>query len=294
MPRPIKQTVDYFSHDTDAHNRRTLKILRFKYKNEGYALWFLLLEILGTSEGLVFDTRNPSDWQFLVAEMQMSEDLCRTVLDTCAEIDAIDRELWKSGVVWSQNFVNRLADVYKKRGQSLPQKPVIVPSNPPTPVVSVPENPTSGGISVEKTPQSKVKNRKVKNRIEYPPISSEIKLATKLRDLILKNDAHAKVPRDLQKWADEINKSMRIDGRSEDEVARAIDFSQTSDFWKPTVLSADKLRKQMPTLLLQAKRDAKQEKGSAEELNTGKIDGLTVVELPSSDEQGQAPEGEPK
>ncbi len=39
MPRPQKNTVDYFSHDADASDGRTLSILENNFGAEGYMAW---------------------------------------------------------------------------------------------------------------------------------------------------------------------------------------------------------------------------------------------------------------
>ena len=54
----------------------------------------------------------------------MSEDVAKEILDSLAELGAIDANLWTEGIVWSDNFVERLSDVYKKRGTKIPQKPI--------------------------------------------------------------------------------------------------------------------------------------------------------------------------
>ncbi|NLU43235.1 MAG: DUF4373 domain-containing protein [Firmicutes bacterium] len=123
MARPVKRTVDYFPHDTHAASSKTMYILDAKFGNNGYAFWFKLLELLGSTADHVYDCRNPAEWGFLVAKMRMDEDSVERILDTLAELDAIDPELWKYRIIWSQNFVDRLADVYAKRKQDPPVRP---------------------------------------------------------------------------------------------------------------------------------------------------------------------------
>jgi hypothetical protein len=52
MARPTKQTVDYFPHD--CHHGQTIYILEKRFGNDGYAFWFNLLELLGSSEGALY------------------------------------------------------------------------------------------------------------------------------------------------------------------------------------------------------------------------------------------------
>lgn len=160
MARPKKQIVDYFSHDTDASQGRTLTILQSKYGNEGYAFWYKMLELLGRSPGHYYNFQNPADWEFLLAKTHVSDDNnAKGILDTLILLGAIDEELYQHGCLWCQNFVDRLDDVYRRRREETPQKPVIVNNN----VVSVNIVSTETALLSEETPQSKVNKSKVNN-----------------------------------------------------------------------------------------------------------------------------------
>lgn len=81
------------------------------------------------------------------------------------------------------------------------------------------------------------------------------KLAGLLRDLILKNDPEARVPKNgtklARKWGEAIDKLIRIDQRSPVLIEAVIRWSQDSDFWAPNIRSADTLRSKFPQLRLQ-------------------------------------------
>ena len=142
MARPKKRTVDYFPHQ--CNHGKTMFILEQKYGNDGYAFWFKLLELLGTTEGHFLHLENSEDWEFLQAKTRLYGDKCREILDLLARLDAIDRELWESHrVVWSQNFVDGIAPVYRNRGVETPSKPSFYTRKPSDDGVSTPENPQS-------------------------------------------------------------------------------------------------------------------------------------------------------
>jgi Fe-S cluster biosynthesis and repair protein YggX len=177
MARPKKQTVDYFPHD--AVSGKTLFILENAFGNDGYAFWFKLLEMLCTTEGHVYDTRNPSAWRFLIAKTRVSESLGRQILDLLAELGAIDTQLWQNGLIWSQHLVDNLADVYLKRKCDSPKKPEIPSSesfrteNPLKSEIDSSfcdgnsSNIESAIVSDSENPQSKVKETKVnKTKLE--------------------------------------------------------------------------------------------------------------------------------
>lgn len=143
MGRPKKNTVDYFPHKCQPG--KTIFILEQKFGNDGYAFWFKLLEILGSTDNHVIDCRNPSDFAFLQAKTRCSEDLACSILDLLRDLGAIDGDLWENRVIWSQNFVDNLSSVYSNRRVEIPLKPV-----------STCRNPTNGAVSTKKSTQSKV------------------------------------------------------------------------------------------------------------------------------------------
>ncbi len=77
--------------------------------------------------------------------------------------------------------------------------------------------------------------------------SSEIRLASLLLERIVSRLPGFKKP-DLQKWAVEIDRMIRIDERPPEEIRRVIEWCQTDDFWQNNILSAGKLRKQFDQL----------------------------------------------
>lgn len=165
MARPKKQTVDYFPHI--AANGKTMFILESQFGNDGYAFWFKLLEMLATTDGHVINCRNSSDWQFLLAKTRTDEVIASKILDLLSDLDAIDKELWSCKVIWCQNFVNNIADVYKNRKTGSPQKPdknSFYEHKPEQDVVTTSSNSDKEEFSVQSTnenPQSKVKETKV-------------------------------------------------------------------------------------------------------------------------------------
>lgn len=166
MARPKKQTVDYFPHI--ASNGKTMFILESQFGNDGYAFWFKLLEILATTDGHVIDCRNSSDWQFLLAKTNIDEVTASKILDLLSNLDAIDGGLWDSKVIWCQNFINNIADVYKNRKTKAPQKPSLnsfYEHKHEQEIVSTSDNSSTQELSAQPTNinrQSKVKETKVK------------------------------------------------------------------------------------------------------------------------------------
>lgn len=131
MPRPQKQTVEYFPHY--CNHKTTIYILEQKYGNDGYAFWFKLLEILGKEEGHFLDLKNPMKEEFLQAKTRLNHETVYNILDILAKLEAIDNELWKIKVVWSDNFVRGLKPVYANRRVEIPSRPIFLHVEIPPP-----------------------------------------------------------------------------------------------------------------------------------------------------------------
>jgi hypothetical protein len=149
LSRPMKKGVDYFPHACT--HGQTMFILEQRWGNDGYAFWFKLLELLGSTEGHVLDAENTATREFLAAKTRLSVEQCYEILNLLADLDAIDQELWKKHhVIWCQNFVDNLEPVYRKRKTETPTKPSFRD-----------ENSSIDDISVTESTQSKVKESKV-------------------------------------------------------------------------------------------------------------------------------------
>lgn len=81
-----------------------------------------------------------------------------------------------------------------------------------------------------------------------------VEKAELLKTLMLQNDPKAKfTDKKIQAWANEVRLIVANDGRTLEEIETAIRFCQNDTFWRDKVLSMEKLRKQLPALLLKAK-----------------------------------------
>lgn len=161
MARPIKHTVDYFSHDADSSVGKTLTILENYFGHEGYSAWFKLLENISVTHNHVIDVRNSVNYEFLCGKMKFKPEILTEMLNKMAELEAIDSELWKQKIIWCDNFVTRLSSVYEKRKQELPRKPsldnkTIVSDNNPITDTDNPIFDTNNPIKVTESTQSKL------------------------------------------------------------------------------------------------------------------------------------------
>lgn len=165
MARPLKVGVDYFSHDVHASASKTLFLLESRYGNDGYAFWFKLLETLGSQLELYYDCSNIENWLYLVSKTRVDESKATEIINLLAQIKAIDSVLWQENkIIWIQNFVDRLEDVFKKRGSITPSPDKFLEGfchrnykKEEFPSQKLQEN----GVSVPESTQSKLKESKV-------------------------------------------------------------------------------------------------------------------------------------
>src|SRR5699024_7146936 len=91
----------------------------------------------------------------------------------------------------------------------------------------------------------------------YADDSQYMKVAVYLFEKIKERLPNKKEP-DFQKWADEVRKTVELDGVPIERYKQVLDWSQNDDFWQANILSTNKLRKQFDTIYLQMQRDNKQ------------------------------------
>lgn len=113
--RPEKYTVDYFQHD--CLPKGTLKVLEDRWKNDGYAFWYKLLETLGVSEGHILNLNEKGKLLLLSSKTWLPPKQCEEILGVLSDLEAIDPDLWENRIVWCQNFVDRISHLYIKRAQ---------------------------------------------------------------------------------------------------------------------------------------------------------------------------------
>ena len=111
MARPERNDIDYFPHEVN-HGRK-MHILESKYGNDGYAVWFKLLEQLGKASYHFIDVRDEANFMYL--ESVFKTDKTEEILNDLAKLGAIDKQLWEQRIIWSQKFVDSVQDAYKKR-----------------------------------------------------------------------------------------------------------------------------------------------------------------------------------
>ena len=94
----------------------------------------------------------------------------------------------------------------------------------------------------------------------YSPNSDEVRMAELLFNLILERHSNHKKP-NFQKWAFHVDKMIRLDSRSVEDIEKIIRWCQEDVFWQNNILSTVSLRKQYDTLWLKAGLNGQERSG---------------------------------
>jgi hypothetical protein len=114
MARPQKNNVDYFPHDC-SHGRKMF-VIESKYGNDGYAVWFKLLEQIGVTENHYLDLRDETQQMYLTSLMKVSVEKLNDILIDLSKLDAIDKYLFdKYKIIYSKKFIEGVQDLYTRR-----------------------------------------------------------------------------------------------------------------------------------------------------------------------------------
>lgn len=177
MGRQQKQTAEYFPHYVG--ESKVLFILESRWGNDGYALWYKLLELLCRTDGHAYDCSIPANREYFLAIVKMSEDTVEEIMKCLVELGNVDKELWeKDRVIWVQNLVDNLDGLYSKRVSQRPIKPqlkgnterktalddISVAETP----ISVTETPISDAEKTETVEEPQQKPKKPRKKKDEP------------------------------------------------------------------------------------------------------------------------------
>lgn len=110
-------TVDYFPHKV-IHGRKMF-IIRTKFGNDGYTVWFMLLEELAKAHNHIIDLNDKTQLLYLSAEMKVSESKLIEIIEVLVELDEIDKPLWEGNYIYCKKFIENIKDAYKRRKNDL-------------------------------------------------------------------------------------------------------------------------------------------------------------------------------
>jgi hypothetical protein len=150
MARPIKNNMDYFSHDNKMRNDRKIKALRAKFGLQGYAVFNMFLELLCEAELLVIEW-NEMERELISGDFGLPADELDDITNYLVHIELLQRS---NGWLYCENLDKRSDNVFDKRTRNLDS---LRSENG----VNISETHVSDAEST----QSKVKHSKVKKSI---------------------------------------------------------------------------------------------------------------------------------
>lgn len=167
MARQERNDVDYFPHSV-THGKKMF-YLRSKFGNDGYAVWFMLLENLGKASYHYLNLSDDVELMYLSSELKVSDIVLSEIIKDLVKLGEFDKELWEeNNIVFNEKFIENVSDAYKKRNNNcidrnsllllLEAKGIRKPSksNP---------KPSKSNLKGCGNPQSKLKDRKEKDII---------------------------------------------------------------------------------------------------------------------------------
>ena len=114
MGRKTKNTVDYFSHPV--HSGKRMSHIRNKFGNDGYVVWYMLLEEMGKSNNHFLTFGDYLEVSHLANEFKVSEENLISIVDELVKIKTFDKELWNDfKVVYCPQFMENMEFVYGRR-----------------------------------------------------------------------------------------------------------------------------------------------------------------------------------
>jgi hypothetical protein len=210
--------------------------------------------------------RNPSDddWhriknQLLAGPWKLSED------SQCWEQRGLQRTIEKQTKFSEAQRLRALNGHAERRAGHLPESSPADAQRKPGNCSSSSSSSSNKNIGSE--PLTSRKESGANRNGTLPPTDAGIRLAKALKDQMLRNNPGAKVTEaQASKWAREADRMIRLDGRTEKQIAELIVFSQNDEFWFANILSMGKLRERFDQLtnVRERKLESQNEADSAE------------------------------
>lgn len=113
MSRPVSNTVDFFPHKIGSGKK--MFFIEQKYGNDGYAIWFKILEKISSTENHYLNLNEEEELMYLSAKCHVSEERLLNVVNDISRIGGFDKNLWQKKILWSEKFYQEIQAAYKRR-----------------------------------------------------------------------------------------------------------------------------------------------------------------------------------
>ena len=189
MARKERNNIDYFPHSV-THGKKMF-YLRDKFNNDGYAVWFMLLEELGKAEYHYLDLEDDIQLMYLSSQFKVSELMLNEIIETLVRFEEFDKQLWNDDkILFNEKFNENISDAYKKRNNNCVDKDsLLLLLQSKGRKLSSKSNPkqSKGNLEGDGNPQRIVKDSKVKNSKGYYRQFSHLKLTIEEFDKLVED-----------------------------------------------------------------------------------------------------------
>lgn len=103
MARPVKNNLDYFSHDKDMRNDVKIRNVRRKFGHKGYSIYVMMLEHLSDCEYLQYEW-NELSIELLVPDFDINTDELIDIINHCVKLKLFELEF---GVLYCPTLYQR-------------------------------------------------------------------------------------------------------------------------------------------------------------------------------------------
>ena len=282
MPRQQKPGLSYFPLDVDFFTDNKIRILRARFGNNGIAVYiYLLCEIY--KKGYYMEWND--DFKFiLAADLNLSDGFIEQVLTFLLERSLLDSTLFKSDtILTSPGIQKRYQLAVKERAK---KTPVVIKgfwlleADETEPFIKVnpsfhssrknednswKNNDNSRKNDTKKSKEKKSKEKEIKVNKEngvaaeaatmFTPESFEMICVNTLIHSCLEGFPGSRVPvtdEEKSQWCVHIERMLRIDHRTPEQIRAALEYAVTNQFWKANIRSTKKFREKFETLYMQS------------------------------------------
>lgn len=113
MGRPESNTVDFFPHKISSGKK--MFFIEQKYANDGYAVWFKVLEKIAETENHFLNLNEEEEIMYLSAKCNVEENRLIDIINDISRIGGFDKNLWNSKIIWSEKFYQEIQPAYRRR-----------------------------------------------------------------------------------------------------------------------------------------------------------------------------------
>lgn len=122
MARPRKEGMDYFPHDTDAVNDTKIEALRMLYGNDGYAFYFILLELIYKQPDFELDVSDAETIQILAKKVEVTPEKFNNMMQTAIKRGCFDANAYIERCVLTSEGVKKRSKVVVDKREKMRKK----------------------------------------------------------------------------------------------------------------------------------------------------------------------------